>query len=183
MKEGLGRNDSNTDITIHQLPDAEFRVGVSGGKNTGRDKQETEMTPYQLARQECANMLSDGSCENIDIRNGVLIPGKPRKTCLVRDGLRCEYFERLILPLVRTASDRRAVELQSACDEYHQKHTSPGVQGKMWADENISSVPCPDCGGEKPKGRTRCPTCAVKRKRKLARDRKEKQRKSSKDAG
>lgn len=47
-------------------------------------------TPLQMAKAECANYESDGSCHGVGMRY-------PK--CMLADGKRCQYFEECVLPL------------------------------------------------------------------------------------
>lgn len=67
------------------------------------------MKPFDLARQECANFLSNGDCLN------------GRKRCLMGGVIisRCQYFEECVAPMFRTTSDKkRAGEIRDAVAAY-----------------------------------------------------------------
>lgn len=121
------------------------------------------MTPAQFAKEECANLLPEGACLGVStdslIDNGQPKTCTPRNRCLVAEGRRCSYFEKVILPLAN----------------YPSPHGDPGLQAKRaWARQQYlasngmarrGGKPCPMCGEAKPAGHRYCESCATKRRR------------------
>lgn len=138
------------------------------------------MTPLSLARKECAN-YADGTCMCFDLRNGVITKWGKDQDCVMHSNHRCEYFERLVLPMVNLTTDHsKQRELQEANEIYNQSNFTESVSSAMFADENMSPTLCPDCGDHKPKGSSRCGKCATKRKRQKNRERLERHRHQNK---
>ena len=122
------------------------------------------MTPARFARDECANMLPDGACLGVSVDSlidrGQGKTATPRDRCLVAEGKRCEYFERVILPLVDHPSPHGEPQLQAkrawARREYLARHTLRRAR-----DERR----CPECGNPRPARHHFCETCASKHRR------------------
>ena len=76
------------------------------------------MSPAVLARAECANLLTNGSCMGVHwdclFDDGQRKLASPQPSCLVAAGKRCEYFERVILPLADQPSPSDDPGLQAA---------------------------------------------------------------------
>ena len=106
------------------------------------------MTPYELVKQACANF---------DVPTGECIC-RPGKSCLVKDGDRCRYFERAVLPVADEAPPADAPKLQASRLKARDAYLAAFGQTEP-------AKPCPDCGQPKPRNHSRCPECAAKRRR------------------
>lgn len=128
-----------------------------------------KMSPMQLARDECGNMLPDGECLGVSVNslidNGQAKTCTPRKRCLVAESKRCNYFEKVVIPLA----------------DYPSPHDDPGLQARrasardsylgMHAMARSGAKSCPTCGGPKPPRYQFCESCGAVRRREMARNR------------
>ena len=121
------------------------------------------MTPAQFARDECANMLPDGACLGVTV-GSLLDCGQPktctpRDCCLVVEGRRCDYFERVVLPLADHPSPSGDPGLQQkrayARQEYLGRHGL--AHGGLRR--------CPDCGSPMPARHRYCESCSARHRR------------------
>ena len=134
-----------------------------------------KMSPWTMARTECANLEPDGWCLGIrheDLTDrGQKKCAAPLDSCLVREGKRCRYFEHCILPLADDPSPKDDPGLQakrqSARDSYLGKHVLKPIKPKL---------ACPDCGEPRAPRHKYCEYCAAKHRKLAARGRKRKQR-------
>jgi len=119
------------------------------------------MSPYGFARAECANMRPVGIC---------LWTEKP---CLLKQGKRCSYFERCILPLADDSSPHAQPDLQSK--RLAARETYLGQHALVAGKDESNNRTCPECGSILGKYQRLCDKCRVKRRREA--DRRKKQRK------
>ena len=134
-----------------------------------KNNRGVRMTPTQFVRAECANMLPDGACLGVSpdslIDSGQPKTCTPRDRCRVAESKRCEYFEKVILPLAAHPSPHGDPQLQakraSARDAYLGKHAMAVTSAK----------PCPLCGGPKPPRYQFCESCGAARRREMGRQR------------
>jgi len=120
------------------------------------------MTPGQFARDECANMMSGGGCLGVDshslLDNGQPKVCTPRARCLVAEDKRCDYFERVILPLADHPSPEGDPHLQqkraNAREDYRGQHGLAHNGGR-----------CPECGNPKPARHRYCESCSARHRR------------------
>ena len=102
-------------------------------------------------------------CCNYDLNSGGCLD---KDCCLVVQGKRCEYFEKIVLP---TAAD---IRLKERIYSLYQKHVGIAEDDPLIDTPNIR--PCPDCGAElKPRQRY-CDNCRDKRRRDSYRKRRKK---------
>lgn len=82
------------------------------------------MTALQLAKQECANYESDGTCNGLDIRpDGTLFAMDCiGEKCLIARGERCRYFEDAVLYMKNvTRDEKERDQLEDAEHDYELK--------------------------------------------------------------
>lgn len=90
------------------------------------------MTPLQLARDECANFNRNG-CLGIRPESlfGRTLPSMPLQSCRLMTSERCDYFEKLVLPLSPEVSDEyfgarglipKKIARRCECGEALKKH-------------------------------------------------------------
>jgi len=165
-KEGRRKGDSIPPAIERKYVDSRRRAR-RGAERKGR------VNPLKSLIDECANASGDGHCKGIDLQidgtGEVRQMASPADFCLVRHGQRCRYFEKVVLPLVKTHA-----EYAGADSEYQQKHgiAKADAQARKHpfftidprAGEAVKRV-CKDCGGPRPKGRRYCAACAEKRRR------------------
>jgi hypothetical protein len=117
-------------------------------------------TPLQFAKDECANW-DGGRC--LGLTAGSLIPkpgvqrqANPLDHCVLADNARCDYFERVVLPLAERGNARF---LQAREAYYGSKalRTAGGAEPKT----------CPECGSPRAAGHRFCEDCK-KAKRKAS---------------
>ena len=145
---------------------------VPGMPKTARHdpkRQGLPMTPYQLAKTECANMLPDGSCLGIKpqdlIDTGQTKHAHPLNHCKIADNERCGYFERIILKIADQPSPTSDPNL------HHRRQTAKTEYLKTRKLTIHSNDPCPDCQGPKPQRRRYYEECSTKRRRQATKDR------------
>jgi len=123
----------------------------------------------ELLKEGCAN-YQNHRCRGCDIWGRFC---RPMASCLVKDGLRCKYFEMCVLPLGKHCNKYAGAER-----EYFHTRTFPLV-GLLPAEirehpffqrpaapaGKQSERECPDCGGPLPKRHRYCPECAERRRR------------------
>lgn len=135
------------------------------------------MTPHQMAKRECANLLRDGSCLGVRAEDlgHHLGPLTPWSVCAVAERKPCDYFEECVLPLAAS----RPEYLQCPKDYYRM------VQPHDWRHNERprrptptpgTPRPCPDCGKPIGKRRRVCDNCRASRSKESARNRKRLQR-------
>lgn len=79
------------------------------------------MRPVSMARNECCNFSTDGSCDGVNIQDDLRLTlmstaGKP---CLLSKEKRCRYFEECVLAMVDWTRDlKKRVEFEEAVDIY-----------------------------------------------------------------
>ena len=125
------------------------------------------MTPYQLARMECSNLLPDGSCLGIapEGLTDSKVAAVPLARCLLASKpiKPCRYFERCLLHLAdQPDSDgggidggKRAGWLQARAQYLSaRKVTVPEIKLRA----------CPDCGQPLAKRQRVCQKCQKKRR-------------------
>jgi len=128
-----------------------------------------KMTPAQFARDECANMLTDGTCLGVTVGSlldyGQPKTAAPRDSCRIVEDKRCDYFERVVLPLANHPSPTGDPGLQQkrahARQEYLGRHSL--ARGGMRC--------CPDCGNPMPARHRYCESCAARHRREATRER------------
>lgn len=117
------------------------------------------MTPYGMARAECANLEPDGGCLGVQAADLGRHAGplRPLARCLLADKKRCEYFEQIVLPLASS----------------HPKYVSPAqLYGQIGRTSvQVSRRTCKDCGAPIAKRQRYCGTCRQKRQRLRGRER------------
>ena len=136
---------------------------------TSRRLPAARMSPARFAQDECANRQPDGGCLGVGVDSlvdrGQVKTCTPRARCLVAEGKRCDYFERVVLPLADKPSpaDDRCLQQRraSAREEYLGRHIIRGHDGGR----------CPECGGPRPKRHRFCETCSARRCREATRRR------------
>lgn len=128
------------------------------------------MTPYQLAKAECSNMLRDGSCLGVYpvcFSETELVPMKAQERCLVVDGKRCRFFEKAVLPVADWPSPKDHPKLQQrrlkARDAYWWRHD-------FCKRKAAGNRVCPECGGSLAKRQRLCSECSQKRRRTAKRE-------------
>lgn len=137
------------------------RIITRGQSGQGR------FTPFQFARQQCANMRPDGQCLGVHWNRMQSHPGcnmvvaTPADHCSLADGERCVYFEKLILPLAEQASTELELRKRAqAHDAYMATHTKAELeQGGKCA-----------CGLPKEPRKRFCEACRMKRRLEQRRD-------------
>ena len=95
------------------------------------------MTALQLARTECANHESGGTCLGVDIRSdgSQVMMSHAGQRCLVATGERCRYYEDTVLPLVEMTRDtKRLAELTEAESDYEEKRKNEQHNGTSERD-------------------------------------------------
>ena len=107
--------------------------------------------------------VPDGSClgVNVDslIDNGQPKTCSPRNRCLVVQGKRCEYFERVILPLA---------DKPSPAGDPHLQQKRAWARREYLAGNGLAcggGRRCPECGNPRPARHRFCETCASKHRR------------------
>jgi len=121
------------------------------------------MTPYQLAKAECANLV-EGGC----LFNG---PSRKEGDCALKHpGMRCAYFEKSVLPLGKQVPRyARVPKMYWAAIARH-----AGINAVALG--RVDAVRVCECGEPREKGHRFCPRCAARRRKEAARRRKAKQR-------
>ena len=142
------------------------------------------MTPLTLARNECSN-FSDSRCMGIRIHDDLsqtVMTEYAGKACVLGEGQRCSFFEDTVLPMIdhiksdpvkhKNYSHAKYLYFRTAAKKDGLK-TGVAVDLAGLSEENV----CPDCLQQpRPKGYSRCPACARKRRKELERERKRKSR-------
>ena len=124
------------------------------------------MTPLELARQHCANMVGD-TCLGLDIGpRGEATRSRDVGPCVLSAGERCFYFETAVLPMEEVAKDDK---LRASISDARYQYQAALGQGAVVRR-------CPDCGRARPRGASRCKLCAKQRRRSVERERKRKTR-------
>jgi hypothetical protein len=128
-----------------------------------------KMSPGQFARNECANMLHDGVCLGVHV-DSLVDHGQPKtctpkNRCRVAEGKRCEYFERVILPLADQPSPHGDPHLQQKRAAARSDYLA------MHAMARSGAKPCPLCVGAKPPKYQFCESCGTLRRREMSRNR------------
>jgi len=115
------------------------------------------MSAFGLVQRECANFAF----------NGCTMRDSTGNDCLVRDGERCDYFERCLLPLENQASPPAEPKLQAQrkrdCGEYRDRHL-------LRAEAERSC----ECGAPLAKRQRFCTACKTKKRRETYRATKKK---------
>jgi hypothetical protein len=119
-------------------------------------------SPFQFAKDECANFNdSNGSClgltaDSLRPQPGIQMRARPLPRCVLADGQRCDYFERIVLPMAERGNARF---LQARETYYGSKalRTAGGAEPKT----------CPECGNPRATGHRFCEDCK-KAKRKAS---------------
>ncbi len=132
------------------------------------------MSPAQFAKDDCANLLPSGACLGVSVDSLADIDQaktcSPRDRCLVAEGKRCDYFERVILSLADRPSSASDPQLQvkraAARQEYQSRHLLRGQGMKR----------CPDCGNPRPARHRYCEMCATRHRREATKRRVRKHR-------
>ena len=131
------------------------------------------MTPYELARHECANIRKDGSCLGIPaaglvwqgrqinacLRDKCLLAGKPMRPC--------SYFEGVVLPLADQPTPRDKLWLQSQRRKARRQYLAAR---KMEIPEESELRRCPQCGEPLAKRQRMCSHCSRIRRRERQRE-------------
>jgi hypothetical protein len=137
--------------------------------NVSRSVPVARMSPTQFAQDECANRLADGGCLGVGVDSlvdrGQVKTCTPRARCRVAEGRRCDYFERVVLPLADRPSPNNDPAAQAR--RLSAKASYQGFHG-IGGDE---SGTCSDCGGPRPKGHRFCESCGGRRRRAATRRR------------
>ena len=144
--------------------------------NVNRSVPMARMSPARFAHDECANHQPDGECLGVGVDSlvdrGQAKTCTPRARCRVAEGKRCEYFERLVLPLADKPSpaDDRLLQQRraSAREEYLGRHIIRGHDGGR----------CPECGNPRPRRHRFCETCSARSRREATRRRVQQHRQS-----
>jgi ribosomal protein L32 len=131
------------------------------------------MTPAQFARDECANMLPDGACLGMKVES-LLDSGQPktcssRNHCRVADGKRCDYFERVILPLANKPSPSGDPGLQAKCAAARGAYLGMNAMARSTVKANVR--PCPTCGNPRLPRHRLCESCGATQRREKGRNR------------
>jgi len=125
------------------------------------------MTPYQLARQECSNMMPDGSCMGIRAEGltDASISAVPLERCLLSEKplKPCRYFEQCVLPLAdqpdsaggRISGSKRAGWIEA-------RKLYPFTLARDARRAKVRA--CPDCGEPLAKRQRVCKSCQKKRR-------------------
>jgi len=126
------------------------------------------MTPYQLARQECSNYQSDGSCLGIQPEGltDPSVPMVPLDRCLLstKPIKPCRFFEKCVLPLADqpdSAGGRIDGAKRAGWLEAQMKYLA--ARKKTVPETKLRT--CPDCGDPLAKRQRVCEKCSKKRRR------------------
>jgi ribosomal protein L32 len=138
-----------------------------------RSNRGVRMTPAQFARDECANMLPDGACLGMKVES-LLDSGQPktcspRNRCRVADGKRCDYFERVILPLANQPSPKSAPDLQARRASARDAYLGMNAMARSTVKANVR--PCPTCGNPRLPRHRLCESCGAAQRREKGRNR------------
>ena len=117
------------------------------------------MKPLQLARVECANFQSDGSCLGVVISDKVeLVSCSPKPKCVLNNcgnEARCRYFETCVLPLTDMIREpNSAKDFQSARAKYYD------LTNQLPPSDRFC-----ECGQPLQKRMRLCPDCQRKHRR------------------
>ena len=130
-------------------------------------------SPLQMARAECANLVGD-VCLGIPwqcLDGSRKIVGRERDGCLLsKPKVRCEYFERVIVPPAEYWPKKYAPAVRAYRRRIPKGQDPPAALVNAWT--------C-DCGELMPKGRRMCDSCARKNRRETYRRARAKQQESS----
>lgn len=135
------------------------------------------MTPYQLARTECANFVQrDGSCLGVQ-PEGLLdstVRAIPRERCLLAEKpiQPCQYFENCVLPLADRPGPKDNPGLQSQRVEARRQYLE--LRKVEVPESNVRL--CPECQGPLAKRQRLCGKCRIKRRREAYRQAKQRKR-------
>lgn len=118
------------------------------------------MTPHQMAKRECANLLPDGSClgvraEDLGRHAG---PLTPLAACALAEKRPCDYFEKCVLPLAASKP-----EYVSAAQAYLLLTQAQATSGTLAAASAMRA--CGACGQPVPKRRRFCDACKRTRRK------------------
>jgi hypothetical protein len=124
------------------------------------------MTPFQAAKQECANCDSVGNCAGIGIRDDLscYMFREPGKCYLAEQPVkRCIYFEQCLAPLAQarlreanTLERKHAAQRLAEGARAYEKATDPDTAAKY--------AKCQDCQRNVITPKRLCPSCAKRRK-------------------
>lgn len=137
-------------------------------------------TPLQFAKDECANYNdSNGSC--LGVTADSLLPKPNRKPracplprCVLVDGERCDYFERIVLPL----AERGIPRFLEARNAYYAK----AIRAAGMRPNAEITLPQPkklrqcECGNPLAAGHRFCEKCKIAKRRETYRASKRRQR-------
>ena len=137
------------------------------------------MTPLQFAKDECANFNdSNGACLGVTADSLRQEPKNmrayPRPRCVLADGDRCDYFERIVLPL----AERGIPHFLEARDAYYAKAIRaagmrPNTEITLAQPKTIRQC---ECGNPLAAGHRFCEKCKTAKRRKTYRLSKTRQR-------
>jgi hypothetical protein len=115
-------------------------------------------------RRDCGCRMGVIGERCLDCRGVPFVPDDVDRRCKVTRGQRCNYFEKVILPLADQAPPESEPNLQrrraQARQAYLDNHNLPGAK---------AARKCPDCGEPLAKGKQVCPKCRKRRRRKTYR--------------
>ena len=130
------------------------------------------MTPYQFAKESCANFHhADGSCLGIPkehlLDHGQTKTCSPLEACLLasRPISPCVYFEEVVMPLADYPSPKTDEGLQSRQLKAREAYLEARKQRVPDTDIRI----CPDCDGPLAKRQRYCTKCSRRRDREAKR--------------
>jgi len=120
------------------------------------------MGPMAMAKEQCANMRPNGGCLGVPVKclvSDCPPMAAPLSRCkLAEKGKRCEYFERVVVPLANSSPEKyaEAVEIYSA--------------GRANNALAVKDVRLCECGAPLAKRKRLCPACARRKRREAARN-------------
>ena len=126
------------------------------------------LSPFQFAKDDCANLRKDGICLWSDAQIALPrwfddSPTPAELTCRVKAGERCGYFEKFVLPLADQPGPKddpkRQLRRASARDAYWRQHQ---LQEEV---AHPAGRACPDCGAALAYRKRFCPICGARRRR------------------
>ena len=115
-----------------------------------------------FTHQNCANYDTHYSycfgldCYSLSTDGKKVQPLQENEKCLIQQGKRCGYFERVLLPIAKQLGIYEKIIKQY------------GKTGNLVPKETTRS--CPDCGAELEYRKKLCPKCREKRKQKANRE-------------
>lgn len=133
------------------------------------------MNYLAMARQECANWLTDNKCLGCDIGDDLELRRfrAEGKSCALAMGEACRYFTLNVLPIADLTEDKfKAREFQEAKFEYLRR----------FSEEGLCKTRLCSCGQAMGKGERMCEACRQNRRKKTLKDAATRQRRKLKDA-